>query len=264
MVTQTKWSVLIIDDSSIGRIAVKQAFKQSDVQLEELESAEPFFRYPNQYQDLDLLILDISLPGMDGLTALEKLRADERWTGLPVIVVTSRADPETVRRALHAHANDYIVKPFDNEVLLAKVQRVLEQKRQDWPDPETVFQVGNELKRAERGKTPFALLGVKIRNEKDNLSDPWHINKLREDIRLRLREIDTVYFNGCYLLLLLPFTDSAGAEIVAGKIRGLLFQEIELEIVAYPAHGRNALQLLNTLKQRLDREDSPVDLQLPE
>lgn len=247
----SKLKILIIDDSSIGRIAVKQALRQAEFELAELESAEPFFRYPNQYKDVDLVIIDISLPGMDGLTALEKIRAEEQWPNLPVIVLTSRSDPESVGRALRAHANDYIVKPFSGKVLLSKVHRTLEYKRQNWPDREMVLQTSNEIKRAERGGTSLSALGVRMLNPRDHLSNPWDIHNLREQLRMRLREIDTVYCNGRDILVLLPFTDGSGAEIVAQKIREILFPEIKMIIAAYPAHGRNAQQLLYNLKQKL-------------
>jgi len=70
----------------------------------------------------DLLLLDINMPGLSGLEVLRELRKTYTRDQLPVILVTAMADSEDVIRGLDAGANDYVVKPINFAVLLARVQ----------------------------------------------------------------------------------------------------------------------------------------------
>jgi CheY-like chemotaxis protein len=74
----------------------------------------------------DLVLLDISLPGMDGLEILKRIRADERLRGLPVVALTAHAMAGDRERFMAAGFNDYIAKPIvDEAVLHATLERLL-------------------------------------------------------------------------------------------------------------------------------------------
>ena len=73
----------------------------------------------------DLLLLDLNMPGIDGLTLLRRIRADGRFALLPVIILTVEADPDTRLAALEAGANDYLPKPVQTVELLARVKALL-------------------------------------------------------------------------------------------------------------------------------------------
>jgi signal transduction histidine kinase/DNA-binding response OmpR family regulator len=73
----------------------------------------------------DLLLLDLNMPGTDGMTLLRRLRTDERFALLPVIILTVEADAVTRLEALKAGANDYLPKPIQAVELLARVQALL-------------------------------------------------------------------------------------------------------------------------------------------
>jgi signal transduction histidine kinase len=73
----------------------------------------------------DLLLLDLMLPGLDGLTILRRLRADQRFSRMPVIILTVRDESEVMLKALEAGANDYITKPFQTVELVTRVENFL-------------------------------------------------------------------------------------------------------------------------------------------
>ncbi len=86
----------------------------------------------------DLLLLDLEMPNMDGFQVLEKLRADERFKRLPVIIVTGREDVAAIDRAFQAGATSFVVKPINWRLLsyqirfvhrAAQTERSLEQAR---------------------------------------------------------------------------------------------------------------------------------------
>jgi signal transduction histidine kinase/DNA-binding NarL/FixJ family response regulator len=73
----------------------------------------------------DLLLLDLMMPDIDGLTLLRRIRADERLALLPVVILTAQADSDTRLTALEAGANDYLPKPVQTIELLARVKTLL-------------------------------------------------------------------------------------------------------------------------------------------
>jgi PleD family two-component response regulator len=73
----------------------------------------------------DLILMDVVLPGLDGLEALRRLRAARETHSTPVILVTTRAEPGSVEEGWEAGCNDYIAKPIDAEELISKVRSCL-------------------------------------------------------------------------------------------------------------------------------------------
>ena len=76
----------------------------------------------------DVILLDNVMPNMDGLTALKKLRSSKRTEDIPVIIVTALADEDSIARAMNGGADSYVVKPFDYEMLLARITMALESR----------------------------------------------------------------------------------------------------------------------------------------
>lgn len=109
--------------------------------------------------EYDALILDIMMPVMDGLTVLKKIR--RAGNPVPVLLLTAKDSIEDRVRGLDAGANDYLVKPFALEELLAKI-RVLLRKPTD--APKTCYQVGDlevhlDTHEVYRGGQPITLSG---------------------------------------------------------------------------------------------------------
>lgn len=89
-------------------------------------------------QDIDLIILDINLPGMDGYLICSLLR--EHGKSMPILMLTARAKQEEVIRGLNFGADDYLTKPFDLEELLARVRALL---RRQAPAKNPVLALGS-------------------------------------------------------------------------------------------------------------------------
>ena len=73
----------------------------------------------------DLVLLDLMLPGMDGLEVCRKIRATAEWTGLPVIMLTAKGEDVDKVVGLEVGADDYLAKPFNPRELLARIRAVL-------------------------------------------------------------------------------------------------------------------------------------------
>ncbi|MBM3216146.1 response regulator [Candidatus Poribacteria bacterium] len=77
----------------------------------------------------DLVLLDLSMPGMDGFETMEALRADERTSGTPIILLTARVQIADKLRGLSSGADDYITKPFEPDALVSRVLAQLSRSR---------------------------------------------------------------------------------------------------------------------------------------
>src|SRR3974377_1874674 len=82
----------------------------------------------NQKADFDLLVLDIMLPGKDGFAVATELRKANQF--IPLLMLTARGRPEDVLKGFAAGADDYLPKPFDLNILLARIQSLL--RRSEW------------------------------------------------------------------------------------------------------------------------------------
>ena len=117
-----QYRILVIDDARVIRLSVKTIFEKLGVEVLELDSVEGLFDEVWKYHRADLIFLDIDLPGMDGLTALDKIRQDKIFARIPIIMLTGNAEPQIVKKAISAGIIDYVRKPFTSESLLRRVR----------------------------------------------------------------------------------------------------------------------------------------------
>ena len=81
------------------------------------------------------VILDVQMPGGGGLSALNKIKSDPRMAKLPVMMLTGERDPPTVLEAMSSGAGDYMVKPFNPDVLLERLSRLVKSSAMVWSAP---------------------------------------------------------------------------------------------------------------------------------
>ena len=81
-----------------------------------------------QKKPVDLVLMDIMMPVMDGYTAMKKIREDEKLKSLPVIALTAKALKEDRERCIAAGANDYLAKPVDYDMLIGLVEAWCQKK----------------------------------------------------------------------------------------------------------------------------------------
>jgi len=117
--------ILVVDDHALIRTALRGVLGQLDSGLTLLEASDcrSAFDLIEAQPDLDLVLLDLNLPGKHGLAALEELRA--RHPALPVVVLSSANDRASVMQALDLGAMGYIPKLSSNEVLVSALRLVL-------------------------------------------------------------------------------------------------------------------------------------------
>jgi DNA-binding response OmpR family regulator len=73
-------------------------------------------------------ILDVNMPRLDGFEVLKRLRADALTARIPILILTARSAPDDIKTAIKLGATDYLTKPFNDELLLARVARLLRKR----------------------------------------------------------------------------------------------------------------------------------------
>lgn len=120
--------VLVVDDMPLNRDVLGRRMRREGYEVLEAESGPEALELLAA-SAVDLVLLDVMMPGMSGLEVLEAIRATCTLSELPVIMVTARDHSEDVVQALALGANDYVVKPVDYPVLQARMRTQLELSR---------------------------------------------------------------------------------------------------------------------------------------
>ena len=120
-----KSKILIVDDEKAIRESVSLVLSEEGYKTEIASNGNEALEFLNE-QDYDVLITDLKMPGMDGIELIKKSMKICPQTS--VIIITAHASVESAIEALRIGAFDYILKPFDFDDLILKVQRLLKHK----------------------------------------------------------------------------------------------------------------------------------------
>lgn len=116
--------ILTVDDSKTIRMIVGRTFRPYDCVVCEAGNGEEGLAAAAREKP-DLIILDITMPVMDGVTMLGKLKENPELKGIPVIMLTAESGRENVAHVSKLGVSDYLVKPFKDEQLIEKAMRVI-------------------------------------------------------------------------------------------------------------------------------------------
>lgn len=161
--------ILTVDDSRTIRLIITKAFRSFDCEVTEASNGMEGLALAAKVKP-DLIILDITMPVMDGYETLTKLKADPALKAIPVVMLTAEAGRENVLRIARLGVRDYLVKPFKEELVIERVGRILPLKPKGeappkikrFDDPLEIFLVDDkpaivELVRAGLADTPWKL-----------------------------------------------------------------------------------------------------------
>jgi len=170
--------ILVVDDERAVRESLRRALELEGYEIELAgDGSEALYRLEAN-EEPDAMILDVLMPGVDGLEVCRRLRGS--GSKLPVLMLTARTEVEDRVAGLDAGADDYVTKPFALEELLARVRALL--RRTSEGDDGEVLRFGDleldpgtrEVKRGERRieltRTEFSLLELFLRNPRQVLT----------------------------------------------------------------------------------------------
>jgi two-component system cell cycle response regulator len=250
--------VLVADDDGVTRAIVSSWLKGAGYAVIAAADGDQALQLARD-QHPDLLLVDVTMPGRDGYEVCRAIQA-ESATPPPVIFLTAHTQTDARVAGLDAGAVDYIVKPFANEELVARVRAALRTKavhdglaeRAARDGLTGVFnrreldtRAGQAVALADRHKRPFSCLLLDLDHFKQINDTHGHAagdTVLRESAQRicdasRISDIVGRY-GGEEFVVLLPETDGAAAVVTADKLRGLLSQTpVTVGPVTIPIHA---------------------------
>jgi two-component system chemotaxis response regulator CheY len=112
---------LVIDDSRAVRIIIGQILREIGIDVLEAANGAEALAQLKLNPEVELMLVDWHMPQMNGLDFIKAVRADSAFDDARILMVTSEAQGEQVTVALNAGANEYLMKPFTKDVLVAKL-----------------------------------------------------------------------------------------------------------------------------------------------
>lgn len=119
-----KLTILAVDDNSISLATIEQEFKGT-YKVVALNSGTRALQYLKQQTPPDLILLDVQMAPKDGIETLREIREMERCAEIPVIMLTSQREKQTILESSKLGINDYVLKPFKTQDLHDRIERVL-------------------------------------------------------------------------------------------------------------------------------------------
>jgi diguanylate cyclase (GGDEF)-like protein len=135
--------LLIVDDISDNRSILTRRFERRGFEVVEADSGLAAIELIER-ESFDLVLLDVMMPGIDGIETLKRIRSQNSASVLPVIMVTAKSESGNIVDALELGANDYVTKPVDFAVALARVNTQISRKRAE----QQVVAANEELRKA--------------------------------------------------------------------------------------------------------------------
>ncbi|MFK7839057.1 MAG: PleD family two-component system response regulator [Bdellovibrionales bacterium] len=120
-----KQKILIVDDEETTVEILTEILKQNGYESEPTYNGLKAIEKLDQINDFDGIILDVLMPEMDGRETLKRLKSNQNTKNIPILMLTAVTDISNVSECLLLGANDYMVKPIDQETLISRLQKIL-------------------------------------------------------------------------------------------------------------------------------------------
>ena len=112
---------LVVDDSRAMRVLMTRMLKEIGFDVQEAGDGREALTRLREMGEVDIVLVDWNMPEMDGLEFLRAVRSDRGWDDIRVMMVTTECGMDEVMSALQEGADDYVMKPFDKEIIREKL-----------------------------------------------------------------------------------------------------------------------------------------------
>ncbi len=133
--------ILVVEDDRDIQELIKYKLQKEDYEVVAISTGDIALNTAKS-RPFDLILLDLMLPGIDGLEVCKMLKADPQTREIPIIMVTAKGEETDIVRGLELGADDYIVKPFSPKILAARVKTVIRRKKVPPSDEKQIVKLG--------------------------------------------------------------------------------------------------------------------------
>ena len=136
----SKEKILVVDDEEDILELVRHNLAREGYQTVCAETGEKALSKART-ENIDLIVLDLMLPGIDGLDVARKLKTDNKTRHIPIVMLTAKGEEADIVTGLELGADDYIPKPFSPRVLIARIRAILRRNSGKSDDSDASFQI---------------------------------------------------------------------------------------------------------------------------
>lgn len=209
----------------------------------------------------DLILLDVMMPELDGYAVCEQIRQERDWQEIPILFLTAKSDTEDILKGFQIGGNDYVTKPFNEAILMARIKNLLDAKKArdalkianqemrslvaqlaeaSATDPLTGLlnrramtdRLNEEIGRYARHGHSFALIMAdidffkKVNDQYGHDGGDHVLKSIAQRLRMHLRQEDVLArWGGEEFLILLPESDLQGAMVLADRLRRAICEQ---------------------------------------
>jgi two-component system phosphate regulon response regulator PhoB len=135
-----KEKILVVDDEEDILELVRYNLAKEGYQVICVPSGEQALKRAKE-DNPDLILLDLMLPGMDGLDVCRHLKHAQETSGIPIIMITAKGEDADIVSGLELGADDYVIKPFSPRVLLARIKKAIRKSKQEEVDEGSIIRI---------------------------------------------------------------------------------------------------------------------------
>lgn len=244
--------ILVVDDD-VMNLRIAEKMLKGQFQAECVDSGEKALDFLEN-RIPDLLLLDLHMPGMDGFEVMKKVQADVRWRGIPIIFLTADDDKDTEVRGFQEGALDFITKPFVADIMIQRVNRILEldhlQKNLQQEVEKQTFKAEERRRKVERMSLQImrTLAGTIDAKDKYTNGHSTRVAEYAREIARRAgkneKEQEDVYYMG----LLHDIGKIGIPDEIINKTSKLTDEEYEI-IKSHPVIGSDILKNISELPE---------------
>lgn len=135
--SQSVPNILVVDDDLELLKLISMLLRRIGAQSHTFYDSREALRFLAK-ETPDLIILDLMMPDIDGMEMLRRIREHDRFAPIPIVILSAKADPDTIREGLNSGADAYVTKPYIANSLVDRVRLLLENGRKSQAKPKAV------------------------------------------------------------------------------------------------------------------------------
>ena len=269
-------SILLVDEVGVVKIEISNILKSYGVEISHVKDGVEALNYLHLFKDkVKLILWSYISQDYSDFDAIKSIKSKEIYQSIPVAMISRLTDRKYIIKAIEAGVSEFIAKPYDNETVVKKIDKLLGnillgatgREKEDVLMYTFSDMLNREVKSAGRGNHPVTILLSTVVDENGiakNTNEYYEvIDNIVKVFRTKLRDTDTVFYYGSNnIIALLPFCDKTGSVVVEQKIKKIFSSHSIIKTqnkglslvtssVTYPEDGKIKENLLDQLTKDL-------------